>query len=217
MTHFRLDYQDGDFTLVFPLPIKESRKVAVYHQELRGAVAGLHVWPEDLDSKLYPLLKIYYHKIAVFFEINPDQLTQESRHHFFIATEPIEYKNQLIPGLSLLEKLLGYDYPKEDASELVKSSEEIITTGDPSLDIIADAILIFKIGGLENHYSLDELAKLCKQANERLKQAEESARGETKGGDENLESEALDEDFVKDKSRLYNWLTNLGIAVPVEF
>lgn len=213
--HYRLDYEDGDFVIVFPLPIQKSRKVSAYHQELRNAISGFHVWPEELDSKLYPALKTYYKKIALFFDFNPDLLTQKSRHHFFIATEPIEYKKQLIPGLSFLEKLLGYDYPKDESA--IANSEDVISTGDPNLDIIADAILIFKVGGLENHYSLDELAKLCKQANDRLKQAEELARGETKGGDENLESEPLDDDFIKDRSRLYNWLTNLGIAVPAEF
>lgn len=213
--HYRLDYQDGDFVIVFPLPIQKSRRVSAYHQELRNAIAGLHVWPEELDSKIYPVLKTYYKKIAHFFGFNSDLLTQNSRHHFFIATEPIQYKEQLIPGLSLLEKLLGYDYPKED--RVTTDIECVISTGDPNLDIIADAILIFKVGGLENHYSLDELAKLCKQANDRLKQAEELAKGETKGGDENLEFEPLDEDFVKDQSRLYNWLTNLGVVVPTEF
>ena len=214
--HFRLDYQNGDFTLVFPLSIQQSRKVSAYHKELRRMISGVHIWPEEIDSKMYPILKLYYQKIGVFFDVNPELLTQSSRHNFFIATEPIEYKGQLIPGLSFLEQLLGYAYPKEEISE-GQTSEPIITTGDQNLDIITDAILIFKIGGLESHYSLDELAKLCKQANDRLKQAEESARGETRGGDENLESEALDDDFVKDKSRLYNWLTNLGIKVPAEF
>lgn len=212
--HYRLDYQDGDFVIVFPLPIQKSRRVSAYHQELRNAIAGIHVWPEELDAKIYPILKTYYRKIAHFFDINSDLLTQNSRHHFFIATEPIQYKEQLIPGLSLLEKLLGYDYPKED---FITTDIDVVSTGDPTLDVIADAILIFKVGGLENHYSLDELAKLCKQANDRLKQAEELAKGETKGGDENLESEPLDEDFVKDQSRLYNWLTNIGVVVPAEF
>ena len=73
------------------------------------------------------------------------------------------------------------------------------------------------MGGLENYYSLDELSKLCKQANERLRQAEELAKEGAKGGDENLESEPLDEDFVKNKARLYNWLINLGVEVPMEF
>lgn len=214
--YYRLDYQDGGFELIFPLPVSQSRKVSAYHQELRSAIAGVHVWPEDLDSKIYPILKVYYENIAKFFDIDPDKLTQSSRHNFFIATEPIEYNGQLIPGLSLLEKLLGYDYPKET---LTKSdfTEEVVTTGDPNLDIIADAILIFKVGGLENHYSLDELAKLCRQANERLRQAEESARGETKGGDENLEYEEQDEVFEKDKARIYNWLNNLNVFIPVEF
>lgn len=214
--HYRLDYADDDFVIVFPLPIKESRKVAAYHQALRSAIAGRHVWPEESDSILFPAFKRYYQKIAGFFDIDTDRLTPISRHHFFIATEPIEYKNQKIPGLSYLEKLLGYDYPSETPSEQ-PTQEKIITTGDLNLDVITDAILIFKIGGLENYYSLNELVKICKQANERLKQAEELARGEAKGGDENLETEVQDEDFVKEKARLYNWLTNLGVSVPVEF
>lgn len=214
--HFRLDHLDGDFTIAFPLPIKASRKLTAYYQELRTAIVGLYTWPEKVDELMFPAFKLYYQKIAQFFDVNPEQLTQESRHHFFIATEPIEYNGQMIQGLSYLEKLLGYDYPPENKSEQ-PSQDVVITTGDHNLDIIADAILIFKVGGLENCYSLDELSKLCKQANERLKQAEDLARGETKGGDENLETEPEDEDFIKDRSRLYNWLSNLEVIVPTEF
>ena len=214
--HYRLDHENGDFSLVFPLSIQKSRQATAYYQEFRRAIAGIHVWPEELDTTIFPQFKIYYQKIAHFFDLNPDQLTLKSRHNFFVATEPIDYKGRLIPGLSFLERLLGYDYPRED-DDITQPDQAIVTTGDPTLDVIADAILIFKIGGLENHYSLNELVKLCKQANDRLKQAEDSAKGDSKGGDENLEFEILDEDFVKDKSRLYNWLTNLGVSIPVEF
>ena len=216
MLHFRLNYQTGNFILVFPVAIRESRKLSAYLLDLKNSIAGLHIYPEKMDDYLFPRFRYHYLKIAHFFEFDPDQLTQESRHHFFIATEPITYREQLIPGLSLLEQLLGYKYP-EDGTDSKLLPQELITTGDLALDIIADAILIFKVGGLENHYSLDDLAKLCKQANDRLKQAEELAKGETIGGDENLENEPLDDDFVKDRSRLYNWLINFGVSVPMEF
>lgn len=216
--YFRLDYINDDFTIVFPLPINISRKIAAYHQELREKTAGMNIWPETLDSDIYPEFKIYYDKIAYFFDIKPEKLNQTSRHKFFIATEPIEYKKQLIPGLSYLEKLLGYDYPTEtDETDTSTSGDEVITSGDTNLDIIADSLLIFKVAGLENHYSINELAKLCKQANARLKQAEDNAKKDNKGGDENLESETQDEDFIKDKAKIYNWLTNLNIEVPIEF
>lgn len=216
MLHFRLNYQTGDFVLVFPLAIRESRKLSAYALEIRKSIAGFHIYPEEMDHYLFPRFRYHYLKIAQFFEFDVDQLTQESRHHFFIATEPITYQGQIIPGLSLLEQLLGYKYPEEGTTPPV-APQDIITTGDLALDIIADAILIFKVGGLENHYSLSDLAKLCKQANDRLKQAEELAKGETTGGDENLENEPLDDDFAKDRSRLYNWLINLSVNVPMEF
>lgn len=218
--NFRLDYDDGAFIIVFPLSIRESRKLMAYYLEFRKAIANSHVYPETLDDVLFPRFKFYYQRISQFFGFTPEKLTQISRHHFFVATEPFQYKGETVPGLSYLQRLLGYDYPNESSnssSSIDTQHREIISTGDPNLDIVADALLIFKVGGLENYYSLEELAKLCKQANERLRQAEELAREESKGGDENLESESLDEDFVKNKARLYNWLVNLGVDVPVEF
>lgn len=215
--NFRLDYEDGDFVLVFPLPIQESRRVDAYNSEFRKAIEQYHIYPERFDEVLYPKFRIYYQKIAGFFNINSDKLTRISRHHFFVATEPIEYNNNLIPGLSYLQQLLGYNYPSPTLETKDIEGQTLITTGDPNLDIVADALLIFKVAGLENYYSLNELSKLCKQANDRLKQAEDSARGENKSGDENLASEIIDEDFAKHKARLYNWLINLGVDVPQGF
>lgn len=215
--HYILQYVNGDWDIVFAPSITQSRRIIVLARLFKEAIAKDNLWwMPEVDEILFDKYRPYYNKIGEALDITPSLLKPESRHSFFVTSKLLEYEGQPLPELSELEVLLGFrPFEKAIAEDTEEPEKDIISTGDPFLDVIAQALYLFKVPNLENHYSLDDLAKMCKQINDLLKKAEDEAKEGTEAGDENLESEETDEDFVRDRARISRRLKELGVEIPL--
>lgn len=221
--YWRLNFIDGDFTLVFPITLAKHPIVRGYHLELLKAAQGLTVWPpppDDPDEEswdLYPNFPRHYQKLMALIDsgVDCDRVLPSSRHLFFICTEPIQQvEGKLIPGLSGLEQLMGFSLPKP-GDEAPKKDESSPTTGNVVLDVKTDIYLVFKSRAprLIEEHSLDELCRIAKQAGDRMQQAKE---GEDDSEQEIKEAE--DDDWFKGKkAAILNRLKSFKIAVPSNF
>lgn len=222
LAYWRLDFTDRDFKLIFPcqIPLTRHGIVRAYHLELLKAVQNLTVWPppDDFDEDswdLYPDFSLYYQKVMSLVDtsINCDRLLPSSRHLFLVCTEPLPYGEQMIPGLSGLEQLMGFTLPKHGEKPQPKD-DSIPTTGDSVLDVKVDTFLVFKNRAtrLIEEHSLDELCRMAKQAGDRMAQA----KGED--SDEKQVKEAEDDEwFTSKKAMFLNRLKAMKIDVPSNF
>lgn len=216
LKYVRLDYLGDDFAIIVSPSVKESRKIIFYIEEFKNQIAicdpPINVWPESYDAELFWRFKKFYQKIGKFFDIEVEQLKEKSRHHFFIGTEPVKIKNNIRIGLSLIEQLLGFDYPKDAAAIEI---DNLTTTGDPFLDITTHALLIFKVADLNERFSLEDLHKMCKLAGDLQDRATKEDSKQSINND--LDSEPEHEDFIKNKAKIMNTLQSLGITIPAGF
>lgn len=137
----RLNQIDGRFVLVQAPCLKLAPIVRAYHVELLSLVQQFEYWYlEAADSLLFEAHDYYYQAIANHLEpaIEVELLTPESRHCFFVATEPFTIDGKTMPGMSQLEQLMGFSYPKAAGRP---SLEVVATTGDYCLDIEASLLL----------------------------------------------------------------------------
>lgn len=168
----RLDLEGGDYLLVFPPSMAKYPVVLAHYQEFRQALEGLPVWPPQVDAALYKKLRIYYQKIGRSLGFDPDNVLPESRHEFFVATEPVivpAISPNPIPGISGLEQLLGMKSYPESAE--VRSEKVMVTSGSVDIDLAVDVALIFKelTPWMVRQYSRETLAKMVKQGSDRLR------------------------------------------------
>lgn len=217
--HWVLKHIDGNFQIVLPPSVLDSnyqfhsRYIRIHHEVLRTAIAGREVWPpERVAAELYSSFKVYFQKLGGLFDpvINTDILDPIDRHLFFICTEPIElpqYQN-LVPGLSGLEQLMGYKYADPSAPP---SPEPEYTTGNSELDILVDTLLIFKRNGykLAQMMGLNDLSKCCVQANNRMRIKEDDSEPEE------AQSWKEDPEFTDRRSEIEDALRASGIESPV--
>lgn len=223
LNYWRLDFTDRDFKLIFPnqIPLTRHSSIRAYHLELLKAVQGLTVWPAPPDDPdedswdLYPDFSLYYQKVIQLVDssVNCSKLLPSSRHLFFICTEPMQYGEQLIPGLSGLEQLMGFSLPKFGEKPQPRD-ESVPTTGDSVLDVKVDIFLVFKNRAtrLIEEHSLDELCRMAKQAGDRMAQA----KGEDSEEKQIKEAED-DEWFTSKKAMFLNRLKAMRISVPSNF
>jgi len=216
--HHTLRYINGDWDIVFAPTIAESRRIVALMRAFKDVIASERLWwMPEVDEILFEKYRAYYDKVGAVLDIDPSLLEPESRHEFFVTSKLLKYEGQPLPELSALEILVGFrPFERAIAEGLGDEPEESpITTGDPFLDVTAQALYLFKVEGLERHYGLDDLAKMCKQINDLLKRAEDEAKQEAEAGDENLESEEIDGDFARDRARIVRRLTELGVEIPL--
>jgi hypothetical protein len=228
--YIKLNYQAGlnesigDFDLIFAPNLKDLKYLFALYSEFKTAIAGEVAYPmEESDKLLFSKYKIYYIKIAELLNIREvDKLDIIDRHKFFICTEPIvrkiKGKEERVLGLSNLERLLGYDYPDEQNIELIKNNHnknEIPSTGNVILDVMAASLLTFKIPNLENHYSLKELSLMIAQAANLQKLAEKGE--ELEDGDENIEIEEEHPELIKYKNPITDWFNYNHIPLPLDW
>lgn len=143
---------------------------------LKSAVESCSIWYESIaDESLYQEHRSLYQAIGQLLNLDMDNLTSADRHRLLICTAPIAMGDQLIPGLSILEQLMGYEY---DFSEPVEPTEIILTSGDNDADLIAGCHLALGDNAiaLMQQFSRRKLLKILEQVNnlsnreERLKE-----------------------------------------------
>lgn len=223
-----LHYTSGDFIIVTAPPVLDStnrplgRVIRLHHQALQEAICGRNVWePEHVAESLYADFKPYYDKIGQLFcpQIDVPRLDTIDRHLFFVATEPIKRKDKLIAGLSQLEKLMGFTYPKEIDGDAPAAPEPPPkhTTGDSELDVLVDTMLLFKRNALPmaRMLSLPDLSKACVQANNRMRV--EQAENE-EGSPSNPEEPVIENPlFVQKRKEVEESLKKRGVWIPEGF
>ncbi len=150
------------------------------HLELKRRVEESPIWYDSLsDEVLYEQHGDFYRAIGDVLRIDPILLTNTDRHRLFICTEPIEHDGELIPGLSLLEQLMGYEY--DFSVSVVGDGPIVLTSGDDDADLIAACHLAFgenAIGFMER-FSRKKLLQMLEQVanltnrEERLKEQQQ--------------------------------------------
>lgn len=173
----RLNLLDRRFVLVEAPVLTQYRRILAYHRELLcEARKKPRYYLAESDWILYPQLRQFYQAIADQLDpaFNCDDLEPLDRHSFFIATAPVTNPfnpEEKIPGLSNLEKLMGLSYPEPPKPGQSPYQQIIISSGDPTLDILADALLVLKEAALPlaAQFSPADLLKITKQANDRLR------------------------------------------------
>lgn len=224
MNYVKLDFINGDFRLIFKEDISASRHriIRAYHLELLQLISssGYHVWPIEAAIDLYYLPRIsrYIHLLfdALNFGINPEELLPTALHEFVVCTEPVGDR----PGLSQLEQLMGFTLAEEDSPAIADTStsaenKKIATTEDEILDIKVDIFLIFKrhAPDLWQEHSLEQLAKIAKQASERMKSADEIDDSDWQ--DFEITPEELPQVFVDNELLIIEELKKRNIPLPL--
>lgn len=219
---WRIDYSDGDFTLMESPSLFACDRLRAYHLELHKALEGLSVWPPEVDEVIYPQFKQYYQKVGDLLlpRVECDRLLPTSRHAFFVCTDPIKHPKteQSLPGLSGLEQIMGYSYHQDSGGE--EGDKSLKGTGDPTLDILTSAVLIFKAGGiaLAKRYSREDLVKMCVYANELQKLPDDKDKQKKEIAKKfeyvNEVVEVDDPIFAENKVKIVEGLLRLGIPLP---
>jgi len=164
MDYCRLETKDN-FVLVFPPKQIIAHEVRAYHTELINKTRAIdNYFLPQADPIFFKYYQNYYQNIIdkILPAFDCEQLTNTSRHEFFIA-----YKERR-PSvwISQLELLMGYDYKEEEK----KTEEIIVTSGDSSADLLAELFLHLEgkqIEWLLKSYSQDFLIKFVKQISDR--------------------------------------------------
>lgn len=172
-----------------------------------------HFDNELTDDYLLAEYRDYYCAIAELLKptFDPSELTRSSRHRFFICTETFPHPKKegvMVRGLSLLEKLMGFDYG--DFDETPKPPKATLTTGDTGLDLRSALLLQCKenfVYMLEN-YSRQQLVAIVAQIND-LQRGEEALREKQKEIDR--------ERFNSSAGNIAAFLQAEGFSVPPEF
>lgn len=220
---WRVNFLDGDFALIESPSLFDCDRIRAYHLALHQALTGLNVFPAvEADAVLYPQFKLYYQKLGNIMNpvVDCDRLAPESRHEFFVCSEPIEHDGRLLPGLSGLEQLMGFSYSTESSEPPDK------TTGDITLDILTSVALTFKGGAgiaLAKRYSREELVKICNYAGQLLKASTEE--DDTKDKNKSLTNrviphaavEADDPILVQNREEILAQLRSLNVSPPPGF
>lgn len=218
--YIRLDLNNFDFRLIFKhdIPASKHKIVRAYHVELlqRLSESGIDVWPpETAAPRIYnhDIFNLYIKRLflALDLGLDPDDINPVSLHHFCICTEPTEERF----GLSWLEQLMGFSIAP--AAPPDPNAPQFPTTGDDVLDVKVDLFLIFKRHApkLWESHSLEELALMSRQANERMRDPSE----ETDKDWQDFQPEQQEELplFVTNKDLILTKLQERNIPVPYDF
>lgn len=230
---WRLSFNDGTWVLVTAPPVLRegqlsSRMVRAYHRELLQAIAGRYIWPvtPQEERALFSEFSQYYRHLAAWAVpgIDPSDLTSESRHEFFIATEshphPNPVKDEMVRGLSGVEQLLGYAYPETDTLDSTPDEG----AGDSDLNTIAIALLTFErhdVLGMAQVMSSVDLAGIVGYANRKRREAQQEAEDKDKKPAQPPEATedpaSADDDLFREwKGVVGDRLRALGVELPGE-
>ena len=191
MTFTRLNQTDGTFCLVQAPSLAIAPIVRAYHLELLSLVQRFEYWYlEAADSVLFDEHRYYYQAIANHLTpmIDVTLLTAQSRHRFFVATEPAKLPDgKTVPGMSQLEQLMGFSYPKP--GKVTSSLEAVATTGDYCLDVEA-SLLLFRPAEaqwLRQAFSPTQLSAIITYANQQSSQDGEVSEAQQEADREFME------------------------------
>lgn len=179
MRYVELQRSDGVFEIIIRPPY--SRKinnaviplgytVSVYcGLILREAieitkVEKLSLEDESADDRLFPLLQPYYQKVLDLLTngtVQAENLTQSSRHKFFITTGVKLLGDEVYLGQSQLSWLLGNNEKETITEEPPLETQDVLeSTGDPWLDAVAQIQVLFQkgeVGYILETFSLEEM------------------------------------------------------------
>jgi hypothetical protein len=210
--NWKLEFSSGQVLVVDAPPLARLKQVQAYYQILRSGLVGLPAWGISEDNNLFPIFSDCYTAIANLLRpsFNPAYLTQESRHRFFVATDPTETEKGLILGLSGLEYLLGLSPHEEDTPKpqsISPLAPPIPTSGEVEIDIWADLLLLFPDTGMQlaRIFPLQVLSKLIRQSSDR--QRGESAIKE-------LQQQRDRELFEKNATAIDDQFKQMGVVPP---
>lgn len=222
MLKVKLNYQNGDFRILLKsdIPASKHRLVRAYLLEMHSAMAGKAAWPiKEYAESLYRSYTPYYAKIFRLLGIDDfEHLTPSHRHFFLVCTEPVEEYSRL--GLCWLEQLMGFSYEPPSEPTPATNKAPPPTTGDEALDVFVDLCLIFKKQAplIWQSCSLEECALMCRQANDRMRDPEDTEAGEWIPDAENQELlTPEDGKFAQNKSLIVEKLTAMNLRLPDDF
>ena len=228
----RLDENDRPRppVIVFPPGFNLTReRIKPLVESFRNALEGSRIYPPEaiideelelrIDQSIYVYYQYYFQAIAAALNISEDLLDQMepvSRHEFFVCTAPIQSfrdPNELMPGLSRLETLLGYAYPTSGASE----KPPYIPSGDYESYMVAAVCLTFKGCGpdLLEKYDMLFLSNVLKDAG----YMSDPERKEPEPAQKRLAAapEVKDAAFEMAKPKISDKLLATGIKLPERF
>lgn len=215
-----LEFNNSDYRLLFKhdIPASKHKIIRAYHIYLLEKIAAspdFPLWPPgNIPSEFY----FYIEKLFTILElnINPIDLTPISLHLFCICTEPVLIGEESYrTGLSQLEQLMGFSLKEVPPPD--PNAPEYPTTGDEILDVKVDLFLIFKRHApkLWESHSLEELALMSRQANERMRDPNQES--DKDWADFKEAEEQLPELFIQSKEIILLKLKQLSIPVPYAF
>ena len=234
----KIEFIDGSFVLVRAPNTYAALDINQYYLDFKREVQGKTLWLINNDAKLAELQQtvyaVYSGRIKQLAEmLHPgleqrcDEMALDSRHRFFVASQPIDYENEKLPGLSGLDRLLGYSHKntviqkehpeQEDDSAFI---EQIIdSTGSHILDLIVDANLVFKgrADRLLKRHSPTEITNMLIYAGKRLKPPEEQLADKMESPiyrDVELPTES--DGFKAKRDHVMAQLEGMGIEMPVD-
>jgi hypothetical protein len=153
------------FALIQPPFFLKHQAIRPIHKHLlEVARSETAAWGDDLsDEMLFAEFGAFYAAIGAQLDgLDPGLLNPRDRHRLFICAGTIEYQGQTIPDLSLLEKLMGYEY---DFSEPDPSAKPPITSGDADADLIAACNLVLGVNAAPymERFSRPQLLRILEQ------------------------------------------------------
>lgn len=228
MPHKLLYFFSGDrrhIQMMFPPPVfsKNGQRlhtmIKEYLKLLRTELDEYKIprWGIEYDGLCYQIAKLFYDKIGELmgFDFPVSEMEPESRHRFFVATEPFDHPEEgFVLGLSELEDLLGIRFLPKPSESTEATASESRTTGDEDLDVATSALLIFKHNGLDlcSLLGVDELHRMCVLA----------GKLQSVGDDEEIE-EAFESpiiqspDFTENREAIVESLSGLKVELPPDF
>jgi len=215
--------------IVFPPSYDRAQFVKPAVAAFRKTLEGSKIYPPDLiideelgmrvDEALYTHYKYYYLHLADLMEITVplDDMEPVSRHEFFICTEPIQdWRNpeQMLAGISKLEGLLGYSYPKSNVSE----KPPFIPSGDYESYVGAAVCLTFKNAApyLLQRYDMIFLSSMLKDAGY-LSDPDKKEGGSYQQASAPPPPAVKDASFENKKEEISDKLKASGIRLPERF
>jgi hypothetical protein len=232
MKSWTLHYQDGTYQIIMPPPLLKEvdGQVVVFAHLVREAHAmlkirlhekqvqeGMKIYPfNEADAKIYSALGYYYEAVSRL--VNPliivPRLTPKSRHEFFICTDPVKhpYEDVMLPGMSGLEQLMGFNY------SFGERHEPEHTTGDINLDVLTGVVLSFKKNALPlaSMLGVDDLSQMVGHANWLMTPKEERDKGK-KATPTKIKAVVDDKEFQRLKPLIMERLEEFGAIVPPGF
>lgn len=223
----RADGRQQPSIFVFAPSFSQTMKLRDQLAEFKESLVGMSVYPPELilpdenarlDEFLYGNFSPYFEAIAELLnlKVHPSEIESASRHEFFVCTAPIPHwsnANEVVPGLSGLEQLMGYEYP---------SGGSVIPTPSRSRDddahLMAALVLNFPNSGLElaDRYDVNFLSQILQEAAV-LSGSEEVNQSVGGGSPTSLAPLVKDEDFEQAKPDIANRLQDLGVTLPEDF